>query len=185
MTKTLKLDLSEVPHRNKSKVKKEIGDYIIEEILLSVSKEKSPIKNGSYKKGLSTEYRKIKGSNKANLELEGDLLDSLVSKNKKGDEIEIGIFNKEQTGKADGHNQMHKEHPTLPKRQFIPNEKQSFKKNIMNGVQKIIEQYKENRQPVQTESTIEQSATVEQSTGAFDFTLDDLLGRSFFDEFLE
>jgi hypothetical protein len=178
VTKTISLDLSEVPRGSRTKVKKDIGEFIVNEILLSVSDEKSPVEGGKYTKGLSEEYRKVKGSNKANLELEGDLLDSLTFElNDKG--LEIGIFDKSQTGKADGHNQIHDKHKTLPERRFIPDEKQTFKKNIMNGVKQIINDNKKaarrDRQSAQDDFTM----GLDQEIG---FDLKDIIGQDLIDE---
>lgn len=170
--------MSQIPRANRSKVKKDIGEFIVTEILLSVSEQKSPVSGGKYKKGLSDDYAKLKGSNKADLELEGDLLDSLTFKNKDGG-LEIGIFDKKQTGKADGHNQIHEAHKTLPERRFIPSEKQNFKRNIMNGVKRIIND--NTRQGSRERQRSEEQFTVDTSPDiGFDFS--EILGRDLIDE---
>lgn len=140
-TKIIKLDLSQIKGRaEKAIVKKEIGDFIINEILLSVSNGKSPVAgfNKPFKKLNSKYAKEHKGNNRtANLELEGDMLDALISKNKAGDKIEIGIFAKKQQGKADGHNNLSGE-SNLPTRRFIPDENENFKRFINNGINQII-----------------------------------------------
>lgn len=173
------MDLSEVPRSNRASVKKQVGEFIINEILLSVSDEKSPVKGGKYKKGLSKQYADEKGSNRADLDLEGDLLDSLESKSKRGNKIEIGIFDKKQTGKADGHNQIHKKHETLPERRFIPDKKQTFKKNIMSGVKKIINENKEIRQRAPEVDRI-----ITETSREVGIDLEALLGADLIDELL-
>ena len=179
VTKEITLDLSQVPRANRAKVKKDVGEFIVTEILLSVSDQKSPVNGGKYKKGLSTEYSKLKGSNKADMELDGDLLDSLISKNKAGNKIEVGIFDKSQTGKADGHNQIHDKHETLPERRFIPDEKQVFNESIMNGVKQIISDNEKIKRTDRQSKADPSKLELDQEIG---FDLDEILGPSLMNE---
>jgi hypothetical protein len=182
VTKVINLDLSGIPRSNRKKVKNKIGKYLLNEILLSVGDEKSPVENGKYKKGLSAEYAKEKGSNKADLDLEGDLLNSLKFKSK-GDKIEVGIFNKKQTGKADGHNQIHAKHKTLPERRFIPDEKQKFKKYIMNGIDSILDDAKTKRlDSRQIEPEV--IKIIEDTSREVGINLEAILGADLIDELL-
>jgi len=113
-----------------------------------VAAKRSPVLGGEFKKTLSKGYAKKKqelvGSKDANLELFGDMLDSLTFKNTR-DGIEIGIFNKKQAQKADNHNKFSPESKAtkVPPRQFIPNadENQNFKRAIQNEVVNIIREY--------------------------------------------
>ena len=50
-TKILNLDLSEIPQSSKARVKKEIGEFVINEMLLDLGDGKSPVAGrGSFKK---------------------------------------------------------------------------------------------------------------------------------------
>jgi hypothetical protein len=51
--------------------------------------------------------------------------------------ITIGIIDEDEAPKAYNHNVG----DTLPKRQFIPNEDQNFKREILRGVSRIVEEY--------------------------------------------
>lgn len=131
--------------KNKREVKKEIGDFIVNETLRFVETGNSPVGGvGKFKK-LNKKYAdEQKGGNRTpNLELLGDMLDSLTYKQRK-DGIEIGIFEAKQAGKAEGHNTGFEGHPTLSgkglKRQFIPNEDQKYKQRIERGIKRIIKE---------------------------------------------
>jgi hypothetical protein len=180
-TKKIKLDLSEIPLSNRAAVKKEIGDFIVTEMLLSISEGKSPVSGRSGFKKLNKQYAKDEkgGDINPNLELEGDLLDALRAENRKGDEIEIGIFKSSEQGKADGHNNLSGK-SKLPTRRFIPDEKESFKRNIMNGVKQIITDNK-----VQTRQDAEFDTTIRLEQEQTGIDLQSVLGRSFLDELFE
>jgi hypothetical protein len=138
-TKTLKLNLSNVS--NKEKVKRDIGEFIVNEMLLKLSDGKSPVAGEKFNK-LSDKYASEEkgGDTTPNLELEGDMLDALGFKSTKGsDELVIGILDEKQWGKADGHNKFGKtNNKQIPKRRFIPLKSGKFEKSIMNGVKQII-----------------------------------------------
>lgn len=127
---TFNLDLSDYLDQissisDQNKFKKAVGDYIVEQILEDVSQSKSPVTGRQFVK-LSKEYKqykkKISSSPVANMELFGDMLDSLKFKST-ASEIEIGIFDKKQALKADNHNKFSTESLTtaVPRRPFIPN----------------------------------------------------------------
>ncbi len=134
--------------KNKTQIKNEVGTYIIEEILSNVSKGKSPVDGQSWKASLSPKYAKqkskISSATIANMELHGDMLDSLEFK-KRSDGVEVGIFDYEQAQKADNHNKFSSSSmkTKVPKRQFIPKDRQRFKAEIMREVNRIIDYYKE------------------------------------------
>lgn len=166
-----------MPRNRHSQIKKDVGEFIISEMLLALSDGKSPVSGHKFKK-LNKQYAsEMKdGDTTPNLELEGDLLDALISKNRAGDKIEVGVFKKKEQGKADGHNNF-SGNSNLPTRRFIPNESEKFKRHINNGIKQIISDAKEIRQPEQDISII----PLEQNI--FDINLEEVLGRSFFDEF--
>lgn len=140
ISKTINLDLSKVPRSRRSDVKEQVGEFIVTEILRKVEEGRSPVSGrGSFKK-LSKQYASEEkgGDRTANLELDGDMLDALTSKNRKGDTIEVGIFKSSQVPKADGHNNFSGD-SKLPTRRFIPKGDESFKRDIMTGVKRIIE----------------------------------------------
>jgi|18_taG_2_1085343.scaffolds.fasta_scaffold00339_23 hypothetical protein len=147
-------------------------------MLLNLGDGKSPVANrGSFKK-LNKEYAKEEkgGDTNPNLDLDGDLLNALTSKNKKGDKIEIGIFKAGEQGKADGHNNFSGK-STLPTRRFIPSEREKFKKSITVGIKQIINDNKVIRQPEEDTTIIPLDENI------FNIDIDEVLGRSFFDEF--
>ena len=93
---------------------------------------------------LSKDYAKKKkeetGSSSANLDLTGSMLNALDFK-VKNDAIEIGVYGKEDAGKADGHNNFSGA-SKLPTRQFLPKENQSFDDPIKKLIQEHIDTYK-------------------------------------------
>lgn len=148
VTFELPIPTNSIPKNRVSDLKNTVGTFLIEKILEDVSSKRSPVLGGEYKKTLSTNYAKKKeqivGSKEANLELFGDMLDSLTFKNTR-DGIEIGIFNKKQAQKADNHNKFSPESKgtKVPKRQFIPNsdENQNFKRAIQNEIASIVQEF--------------------------------------------
>jgi hypothetical protein len=134
----LNLDLSKVPTSQKAKVKNDVGEFVVNEILRFVETGNSPVEGRGKFKSLNPEYAENeKGGNRTpNLELQGDMLDSLTHQNRSGDSIEIGIWGKEAP-KADGHNNFSGE-SRLPVRRFIPDEDEAFKANIQAGIRDII-----------------------------------------------
>jgi len=123
----------------KAQIKSEVGDYLLEQTLLAVSEEKSPVSGGAWKKTLSKEYAKRKmkdvGNKKADLQNTGELLDEL-STVETSNGIKIGVFG-ERAGAADGHNNLSGK-SILPERKFLPGEGQSYKQNIEREVNRII-----------------------------------------------
>lgn len=128
--------------KNKRKVKREIGDFIVNETLRFVEQGNSPVGGVGKFKRLSKKYADEQkgGSRNPNLELMGDMLDALTFK-QRADGLEIGVFGKEAS-KAEGHNTGFAGHPTLdgkaPKRQFIPSEGEGYKPRIERGIKQII-----------------------------------------------
>lgn len=141
-------DLSKKEQRE---IKKEIGEYLLVSILDYVGSGKSPVSGqGSFKK-LNKEYAKDQkgGDTLPNLDLFGDMLDSLKFKvTDKG--IEYGIYDKKEAIKAYAHNTGFEGHPYLEseslKRQFIPNKGQKLKREIVSGINEIIEDFLDARE---------------------------------------
>ncbi len=132
-----------IKRQDKEQLRSEIASYVKEQVLSYVGSAKSPVTGGSFAP-LSKEYRafksKISSSTKPNLELYGDMLDSL-------EVIEIGnklrlTVGDDQQGKADGHNNFTGK-SKLPERKFIPNaaEGENFDSDILDGIEKIIQSY--------------------------------------------
>jgi len=142
--KKLKLNLSDIPKSQQAQAKKDVGEFIINEILRYTAKGESPVSGEGRFKTLDKDYAKEqKGGNRTpNLRLEGDLLEALDSRNNSGNQITIGIMKDSQMGKADGHCNFSGE-SKLPKRRFIPEEKQTFKQPIMRGIKEILDGYRE------------------------------------------
>jgi hypothetical protein len=116
----------------------EIGTFLKESILDNVGSGRSPVAGvGSFQK-LSTAYADAQkmGDTNPNLELAGDMLNALEYRIE-GNTVVVGIFDETQTPKAYNHNVG----DTLPKRQFIPDEDQLLKADIIRGVNRIIEEY--------------------------------------------
>lgn len=133
----------EIKSSKKKEALKDIADVILESILKDASNGISSV-TGVKWKGLSAEYKKIKkketGSTAANLELHGDLLDSLIVKPSQGG-ILITVPSS-QMGKADGHNNFSGD-SKLPPRKFIPNKEhgESLRTGILKEIDQIIQDY--------------------------------------------
>jgi hypothetical protein len=129
-------------------LKEEVGNYLVEKILENCSEAKTSVAGGEWEKKLSTKYKKLKsevsGSNKANMELYGDMLDALeFIPTPNG--IEVGIFDYDQAQKADNHNKFSaaSKRTPLPPRQFIPRRGESFDLNILAEIEEIIAEHGE------------------------------------------
>ena len=83
-----------------------MGEFVVNEILRSVSEGKSPVSGRRQFKILDEKYAKDEkgGDRNPNLELGGDMLDALTFKPMPGDSLEVGIFDSNEVPKADGHN---------------------------------------------------------------------------------
>lgn len=150
------LDLAKVPDTKKTKVKKEVADFLYNEVLRYVGSGKSPVQgeNANFKILNKAYAKKEKQGNRTpNLQLEGDLMrkDFKAKALEEDDVIRVGHYNPNTSNtegeKADGHNQhsakaqawaLTKE---MPRRRYIPSESQNFRSDIMDGVKSIISRY--------------------------------------------
>jgi hypothetical protein len=123
-------------------VKREVGNFIVEEMLTRINDGESPVQGESFNK-LSKQYADDEkgGDRTPNLELTGDMLDALTFQINDDNSIDVGIFDESQEGKADGHNHWTQKSP-LPKRRFIPKKSQKFDADIRAGVKEIVADYK-------------------------------------------
>lgn len=133
-----------LPSRKASAALSDIADYVLESVLSDVADAKSPVAGyGAFPK-LSKAYKSKKdsegGTPIANLELSGDMLSALEVK-KKGERLVLQIVGKE-AAKADGHNN-HSGDSELPLRRFIPTDTETFKRDILTGISRIIESYRD------------------------------------------
>ena len=148
------LDLTEygfndVPDERKQDAKEEVAGYLVNETLRFLSKGTSPVKGEGRFRILNAKYAKTQkgGVKTANLELEGDLKDSLISKPADGAFIKFG-HKGTQVPKADGHNQLSSKAQTwavasgMPKRRYIPNDGQKFVSEITEEIKAIINDFK-------------------------------------------
>ncbi len=144
---TYVLDLADKLEKvdNPRDVKREIGNYLVEQILADVGETKSPVNGRNFKK-LTKKYEEFKkefsSSSIPNLELHGDMLDSLTFKDIGGGKIEVGIFDKSEAQKADNHCKFSSASETtkVPKRQFIPKPNETFRPAIRKEIEEIINQ---------------------------------------------
>lgn len=123
----------------KAKIKRDVGDFLVEQVLLTTQSAKSPVQGEGWPK-LSKEYREFKkdegATPEANMELTGEMMDSLTY-HVTEEGIKLGFFDSE-AAKADGHNKLSGRENNAPKRRFLPDEGQKFKQEIESEIDKII-----------------------------------------------
>lgn len=135
-----------IPREQRPSLTNEIANFVKESILDDVGGARSPLTGSSFP-GLSSEYKKRKsresGRPIANLELEGDMLDALEIRTT-AETFEVGIYENDELGKADGHNNF-SGRSRLPNRRFIPNEAQgdTFRRGILEGIERIVNEAKD------------------------------------------
>lgn len=123
----------------------EVSDFVVESVLDDVGATTSPVAGHGKFKPLSKKYKKLKKSQAApipNLELEGNLLDSLKAPIK-GSKIELKVSSREND-KADGHCNFSGK-SRLPVRRFIPKGTagETFRPKIIQGIKRIIKLFEE------------------------------------------
>jgi len=167
----LSTELKGVSKADQDQLKEEIGELLVEQILESLADVQSPVQGGKYKATLSKGYAKKKqeetGSTDANLDLSGDMISSLDYR-VKGNTIQVGVFG-EDAGKADGHNNFSGK-SKLPTRQFLPQEGQQFRSDIMKLMAETVENYKAESTELDTERLNE----IESKSELFDYLKSEL-----------
>ena len=142
--------LKEVPENRRRSTKSQVGEFIVARIKQSLNTSSSPVQGEGFKTSLSEEYKKYKQSQgagtRANLRLFGDLLNSLNYENPNGSELGIGHTGTGRDGRPNarkcvGH--CHFESSDLPRRRYLPDKGQSYKKNIEDGIKEIVNENKE------------------------------------------
>jgi hypothetical protein len=139
---SFELDLGEIlgdlPRSRRKEALTDVGEFLVESVLDYLGQGKSPVSGVRSFKQLNKSYaeKEKEGDRLPNLDLHGDMLNALTFK-VKGSKVIIGIFDEDQAIKSYNHNVG----DTLPKRQFIPDESQTFKPDIMRNVEKILEEY--------------------------------------------
>lgn len=130
----------EAPVAVKKKINREIGEFIVEQILQETQSAKSPVSGESWP-ALSKDYKAKKVSlglaGSANMELTGQLKDELRFKTVDGN-LRVGFFGTDEAWKADGHLKFSGAENETPKRRFLPAAGQSFKSSIQDGIENII-----------------------------------------------
>lgn len=138
----------EIPRNARREALDEVASYLHEELLNFIGDGKSPVAGGVWKKKLTTGYEKLKaeesGAGFANLELTGELLDS-IRVEAKGAKIVIDL-DRDQYDKAEGHitgqygaGKMKKDY----RRQFIPQGNEELKRGIMANVKRILKEFED------------------------------------------
>jgi hypothetical protein len=131
-------NFDQVPEGARDELVDEIGEFLLDSILDYVGDSNSPVAGGKFKKELSEAYAKLSGKNSANLDFTGSMLDSLeIIPDYDNGIVTIGVFDPDETPKAFNH----QTGDTLPVRQFIPNDGELLKAEILRGVGRIIEDY--------------------------------------------
>jgi len=141
--------LEDVPQESKAVAKKDVADYLANQILREVNSGRSPVQGEGRFKRLEPEYslREKGGSRLSDLENEGDLLNDFKVSLDDGPFLEVG-HKGSQTPKADGHNQLSSKAKTwarktgFPRRRYIPDDGQTFTKPIVSEIREIIGEYK-------------------------------------------
>ena len=105
----------------------------------AIGSAKSPVQGEAWP-ALDAQYKKAKtkagGSGKADLELEGDLLDSFKAKDTPTG-AKFGHFG-DQAPKADGHNKLSGKTNDTPQRRYLPAEEQKYKVPTTREVERIV-----------------------------------------------
>lgn len=139
---SVELDLFEgrkLKKSTKKRIQEEVGQYLVEQTLVSMNEKKSPVQGAPNFQALSGKYRQRKkeevGSTEANLEFEGVMKDELNFEATENG-IAIGVYG-DRAPAADGHNNLSGK-SKLPLRQFLPDEGQNYKRNITKEVDRIV-----------------------------------------------
>lgn len=139
------LDL-QIPKDKRREALQAAADLIKTEMLDYIGEGKSPVSGGKWIRGLTKEYAKKKseesGADFANLELSGDLLDSLsVEATSSSITIDVGS---DQKDKAEGHlSGLYGEHSRIRPRQFMPQGDETFKRSIISKLKDLLSDFED------------------------------------------
>ena len=123
-------DYSDATVTEKKKIKTEVGLFVVDQINDFLDRSTSPVSGGQFKK-------KRKDKKPSKLFEDGDMRSQITFAEFK-DGVDVGIFsNAPLVEKLKAFN--HNVGDTLPRRQFVPDKKQKFKRKINTGIKKIIE----------------------------------------------
>jgi hypothetical protein len=142
-----KLTGVKVPKENREDALADVANFLREEALNYIGSGKSPVKDGPWKRSLSSGYKPKKAEESssvfANLELSGDLLDAL-DVDVKANKLFYGVSG-DQAGKAEGNNigSYGRDEDESKARRFIPIDGETFKKPILDGIKAILKEYAE------------------------------------------
>ena len=133
-----------VPRNNVADARQAVADFVLSAVIASVDASQSPVGGGNWKTGLTKEYARLKGSNRSNLQLTGELLSALDVIEKQGNTLSLQVAGT-QAGKADGNNRgtYGKLRTRLSQaREFIPRGAKTLKKEIWDEVRQILKGFK-------------------------------------------
>lgn len=135
----------EIPRNARREALEAAADYIRTAMLDYIGEGKSPVSGGKWTRSLTKEYAEKKSSESsagfANLELSGDLLDSLTVTAVSGNTISVDVSSEER-GKAEGHlTGLYGKNSRIRPRQFMPQGEERLKKDILQGVKDILKEY--------------------------------------------
>lgn len=140
----------EIPKKKMRDALNEVASFLEIELLNYYEGLNSPVSGGKWRSQLTKEYARKKaqevGSTVANLELSGDLLNSLkITPKIRANEIVIDV-GKREYGKSEGHitgqygkGKMEKDY----RRQFLPQGNEKFKRGILTNIKNILKEYEE------------------------------------------
>lgn len=138
------LEIGDLPDAMQDEIKDECAQYVKEQVLLSLHDATTPV-SGEGWQALSPKYKKAKeaagATPEANMELYGSMLDSFDYETSDVG-FDIGFIGTSEAWKADGHLKFSGAEGSAPRRRFLPGEGQSFKKEIEQGVERIIADYR-------------------------------------------
>jgi hypothetical protein len=143
-----KLTGIKVPKADRADALEEVATFVKESILSNCGDGRTSVKGGRWVKSLTPGYKKVKsqysGVDYANLELHGDLLDS-VETGVSGKKVFIEIADETQLGKAEGHlTGIYGAHSKKARpRQFMPQPGEELSPDIVSGIKDILQKYEE------------------------------------------
>lgn len=136
-------ELAGLSKSDRSRAIEEIGEFLVEQTLVNAQESESLVKGEKIPALTSKQYKLKKraevGNAKANMELTGEMLDSVDFK-ASGSTITIGVYG-DAALRADGHNNFSGK-SSLPKRRIFPDEGQEYKSVIQKEIVRIASDYK-------------------------------------------